>query len=359
MSPARARVTGRRDRLKPAGASLRELRAMDVLLYSPRGQHWAAMAKTLSAQRDEHDGKLEEALRDNPALAKYLPAIKSAHGRVLDVLLVALREQSSLQGFDFKPEGIRYVSVNEFAPDSETARVLAGVKNTDGPLLTGLPPGPYAVFGGFTRDPRGAATRLDALLAPAEKELEKLGADAAPARELVAAAKQWLGGLTAGAAALSLSNPPVGAGSGQGAAVAETPAKKWALVAVQIGDAHVLTAAGLTDAQLAAAVDATRQRKDPLGSRPDVRAADALLPKSRIGVVYVSLADMVPGLRPQGPRPQPGAAAPNAPALLPPAALSLSTNGPLLRMDLVLPGPTADALLDLALKKLQGQPGVE
>ncbi|HWP41009.1 MAG TPA: hypothetical protein VNL70_08785 [Tepidisphaeraceae bacterium] len=148
----------------------------DAVLLAHTPAIRAKLLPMLQQGREEILAKIEAGLRSEPQAAKFAPTVRAVVNQALNMAEGFVRDaESAAVGINLAPEGINCTVMSEFTPTSYVGSTIAGMKNTDAPLLTGLPDGKYLVFGGSISDPKIAAKLLDDLIQPIIKELVAVG----------------------------------------------------------------------------------------------------------------------------------------------------------------------------------------
>ena len=94
-------------------------------------------------------------------------------------------------GISLSKEGISTTLMGEFQADSYAGKAAAAMKNSNASFTAGLPQGKYFMYGGFVVD-QASIQLMNDFVAPIEKEIANLGAEAKPLQEYVASMKDYL-----------------------------------------------------------------------------------------------------------------------------------------------------------------------
>ncbi len=121
--------------------------------------------------------------------------------------------QGTTIGINLSPEGISSNMIVELTPDSYLGKLSTQVKNTDQPLLAGLPKENYLYYGGAVADGKVLNQVLTDVIAPIVKEVATLGDDGKKLADSIGVMQSALGTMTGGAAGLVAPTAALGQGS--------------------------------------------------------------------------------------------------------------------------------------------------
>jgi hypothetical protein len=222
---------------KPTGSGLsvpavtaKEMMGKDAVLYANFAALKAKLLPQLQQSRTQIMSDMDEHLKAEPKLTKYAPTIKTLVNQFLNVAEGFLNQtQAATIGLALVPEGINTTTLAEFIPGSYAATTFTAVKNTDAPLLNGLPTGKYLVYGGGVSDPAVAGKVVSDFIDPVVKELMAVGPEMKPVQDYVAALKAYIGAQKGQTFGVIAPNGAVGA----------EPLLQF--MAVQNGDAKVMS----------------------------------------------------------------------------------------------------------------------
>lgn len=182
---------------KPTGlvapsVSAKELAQKDAVLYvnfsTVRGKLLPELQKSRGAMINE----IERNLNATPEVGKFGGVIKAVLNQFLNAGEEFLKDaQGASIGLSLTPAGITGTVMAEFAKDSYIAQNLVAAKNSDGPLVDGLPAGKYLFYAGSVSDSAVTGKLLNDVLDPILKEILALGPDMAPAVEYMNAIKAY------------------------------------------------------------------------------------------------------------------------------------------------------------------------
>ena len=133
----------------------------------------------------------------NAQKEKFLPLAKSVVNRALDLAEQVLTDaDAATYGWEFADTGLKATGLVEFNPTSPSGQRVAQLKNSPDSLVKGLPAGKYWFFAGTSGNNVEAGQKMiNDFLAPIEKEMNALGADAKPMQDYMTAARQYMGNL--------------------------------------------------------------------------------------------------------------------------------------------------------------------
>ena len=123
---------------------------------------------------------------------KYAPILKAYLGQFINVAEGVLRDgDAATFGISLSKDGISTTLMGEFQADSYAGKAVTAMKNGNASFAACLPQGKYFMFGGFVVDQTSLQLMND-FIAPIEKEIQNLGAEAKPLSEYVASMKDYL-----------------------------------------------------------------------------------------------------------------------------------------------------------------------
>jgi hypothetical protein len=195
ISPTKEAVSAKpASGLNLPSTTAKELAAKDAIFYI----NIAAMRPLILPQfqqgRDLMMAEMDRSLRQEPAIAKMGPFIKALMTQVFSFGEAFINEtQGASIGMALVPEGINTTMMAEFEPGSNLAQTISSLKNTDAPLLEGLPAAKYMFYGGAISDPQVNSKIIGDIVDPMLKELLAIGPEMAPAQDYVDAVKAMAG----------------------------------------------------------------------------------------------------------------------------------------------------------------------
>jgi hypothetical protein len=178
----------------PGASSSKEFGARDMVVYANFDRLRAKALPQLQQHRDEILAKVEQGVTRDEKTAKYAPVFKALVSQFLNVAEGFLRDANGATfSINFGNEGINLAVMAEFNKGSYGGNLVSGAKNTNEPLLGGLPTGKYLFFGGSANgNPEMTAKALDDFTAPILKEVLALGPEMKPAQDYVDALRQYI-----------------------------------------------------------------------------------------------------------------------------------------------------------------------
>jgi hypothetical protein len=380
---------------------------MDVVYITRPAEFFKALAgeNPMQMLRDKALADFDNPPANWPEMAKKLaPVLKPLVARGMDVYGgMAMGTSKQIIGLSLSDDGFRYRAHYGFEPKSDAGRLIATLKNSDEPLLANLPDEKYVAFGGVALGDRGG-NMLNELLDPVIQQWKTQGEDAKPLMDLAHALMQTATPMRAvsfgvmvqprkdqapvirGSAIISGDSRNVVAGirstasaanslmeqfktgvkieAAQGVVrIGNTTFDRVRLSGLPAGTPEVFINAGAIDpkttlvtvaldsAWLDQAARAARDGKNTMSANAGVRAVDAMLPKARLAVVYTSPAELFKVMQMQGAKDMPELS-PD----LPPAGIAFTIVDSDLRLDMAVPQPTSDTLIDLFVTKVIGPP---
>lgn len=181
--------------LKISGAATtKELGTKDIVVYANFNALRGLLVPQLQQVRDKTMEEMENNLGGgDEKLAKFKPVIKSFVGQLFAGAEAFLRDTDAVTfSVDFGNEGLNVAAMAEFIPNSYLGTTFASTKNTNEPLLAGLPTGKYLFFGGHLNQPEFSTRFLSDFSGPILKELDTLGPDMKPAHDYMDALNAYL-----------------------------------------------------------------------------------------------------------------------------------------------------------------------
>jgi hypothetical protein len=196
LSPSRAVVakapTGNAMKI-PGAAAAKEFAGRDVVIYGNMDALRAKALPKLQENREKILAQVEQGITRDEKAAKYAPVFKALVGQLLTVCEGFLRDANGAAlSINFGNEGINLAVMAEFNKGSYAGNLISSTKNTNEPLLRGLPAGKYLFFGGSVNNPEATVKALDDFTAPILKEVTALGPDMKAASDYVDALKQYV-----------------------------------------------------------------------------------------------------------------------------------------------------------------------
>ncbi len=179
--------------LKVSPAIAKELDSKEITIFANVPALRAIAQPAIANNKDEILAKVEDELKKNPQAAKFVPVAKAAVTQALNAANAMLRDgEGASYGISLADEGIKTTLVAEFAPGSYIGGTVAGMKNSSGPLLGGLPAGKWLLYEGGVNEPEASAKFFADVADPVVKELVATGPEFAPAADYVAGLKDTM-----------------------------------------------------------------------------------------------------------------------------------------------------------------------
>jgi hypothetical protein len=170
------------DGFKAGGVTAKELDTKDATLVVNFKVLGPKLNDQLKAHQEEWLAEIEKTMTGNEKAKKYAPLAKVFISQVLTVAQEFLTDaQFASFSVNLNKEGIATSLMAEFSGDSTFGKIVAGAKNTDAPLLAGLPDAKYLFFAGLSssRTEEGQKFLAD-FFRPIRQELNNAGDDVKP-----------------------------------------------------------------------------------------------------------------------------------------------------------------------------------
>lgn len=214
LAPAKELVAAKpQQALQVQGIAAKEMQEKDVVAYvnfaQVRTKALPALAKNRQrilnqiqrhiekqqggAKAAEGEGAAADAAA-KPANPQSALAVRTMVNQGLNLVQEFLQDtQAVTWGLNFADDGIKSSLVSEFDPKTYLGQLAGGSKNTDQPLLAGLPGGNYLLYGGMKIDPERSSKLVDDISQPVIKELKAAGVETSSLETYVVAMKQMYG----------------------------------------------------------------------------------------------------------------------------------------------------------------------
>jgi hypothetical protein len=186
LSDKKERLEKKPDGFKPTAATAKELASKDMVWIGNFKVLGPKLNDLLKGHKDEMLAQLDKGLSRDEKFTKYAPLIKVAVQQGLGAAESFLTDTQAITfSVNLNKEGIGTSFMIDFAPESRLGKVVASVKESDGPLLAGLPEAKYMLFGGSINASDGATQIFSDFIKPIRDELGKAGDDLKPAVDLL------------------------------------------------------------------------------------------------------------------------------------------------------------------------------
>jgi hypothetical protein len=159
--------------LKLSGLAAREAKEKDAFVFANIPALSQLAMPELKKARTEGTEEIEREIGGDEQAKQFAPVAKAAFGQLLNVAEGFMRDATAAgMSLHLNDQGLQTTLMAEFKPDSYAGKLAAGFKNTDQPLVAGLPAGrKYFAVGGMVNAPEVTAKALGDLLDPISKEL--------------------------------------------------------------------------------------------------------------------------------------------------------------------------------------------
>jgi hypothetical protein len=193
VSPKKELLAQKGGGIKATTVASKELDTKDVTVYANLKQIRGHVLPMIQQNKGQMLDGIAQAMAQAPgANPKYAPVLKAYLGQFINVIEGIVRDgDAATFGISLSKEGISTTLMGEFQADSYAGKAATAMKNSNASFTAGLPQGKYFMFGGFVVDQTSIQLMND-FVAPIEKEMANLGADAKPLQEYVASMKDYL-----------------------------------------------------------------------------------------------------------------------------------------------------------------------
>jgi hypothetical protein len=171
--------------LKVSGAaSNRELNNRDVVVFANLPALRPRMQKGLAKLREEGMDAIGSMGAHDEKLVKFQPVVQAFVTQLLNAADAFARDSNAVTlGFNFGDEGISIAGMADFQQGTYIGNTLSALKNTDQPLLVGLPQAKYLIFGGQVNNVECSVKVVTDFATPILKELDAIGPEMKPAHD--------------------------------------------------------------------------------------------------------------------------------------------------------------------------------
>lgn len=162
--------------IKLEGAAAKEAQAKDVIFYvdmktlRPHALEGLKQAHDALNQQFDHPN----AAAGNPFAAQMTPQMRKmfdAYFSAADQIVKDAR--SATLSLNLSDTGIATAAMADFEPDSDLGKLMAQVKNTDAPMLAGLPEATYYGYGAAMLTPEVSTKVFEQFLMPMLKQMQE------------------------------------------------------------------------------------------------------------------------------------------------------------------------------------------
>lgn len=163
--------------LKLQGAAAREADAKDAVVIANIPVLKGMALPQLKQGRDQIMKEIDDgAAQKGGEAQKFAPLAKAVVGQLMDMAESFMNDSRAVSvGLNLTDAGVVATFVADFQPESRLGKLVAQGKSTEGPLISGLPPGrKYFYMAGGVQDPQATGKVLADILDPIKKELAKV-----------------------------------------------------------------------------------------------------------------------------------------------------------------------------------------
>ena len=158
--------------LKLSPLAAREAKEKDAFIFANIPMLAEVALPEIEKARTEALAEIDKELGNDPDAKQFAGVAKAAFSQLLNVAEGFLKDSTGASlSLHLSDEGISSTAMAEFKPDSYAGKIAAKLKNTDQPLLGGMPNRKYFIVGGIINEPEISAQVIGDLLDPISKEL--------------------------------------------------------------------------------------------------------------------------------------------------------------------------------------------
>ena len=180
-------------------AAAKQAESQDVVVFVNMPAIKARFSKEWQQHREQGIAQVEKELAADENFPKqFAPAVKAFVGQMFSFVDQLLNDgQAVTFGMTVGEKGINLTGLAEFTPTSNFGQTLSSIKNSDEPLVAGLPNRKYFSYGGLVCDPASMEKVLENVIGPVQKELEAAGEEGKPFLDFVQSTRTMLGSVEA------------------------------------------------------------------------------------------------------------------------------------------------------------------
>lgn len=158
--------------LKLSGLAAKEAKEKDAFIFANIPALGELALPELAKARTKVMAEVDKELGQDADAKQFTGVAKAAIGQAIGVAEGFLRDASAASlSLHLNDKGLSTTAMAEFKPNTYGAELAAGVKNTDQPLMSGLPARKYFAVGGIVNAPETTSKMVGTLLDPIGKEL--------------------------------------------------------------------------------------------------------------------------------------------------------------------------------------------
>ena len=210
LSDKKESVTGKHEGLKVKGLSAKQMDSQDACVYVNFPVLKTVVQPQLKDKIDQATQQMTGSIKDPAKLKVANSAVTQATNVVNEFLNDA---QGTTIGLSITPAGISETMLVEVIADSYIGKLAGSMKNTDGPLLAGLPKENYLFFGGSVEDPTVIAKVVSDVADPILQDLAGMGDDGKKFADTLNASKDTLSTVEGGSIGVVAPTAALGQGS--------------------------------------------------------------------------------------------------------------------------------------------------
>lgn len=174
LAPTKAALGKKPTGLKLSGLAAKQAKERDAFLFANMPVIRDMALPHLKDAREEAMAGIEKEVGGNEQGKEFTGVAKAAVTQFLNSAEGFLQDSTAASvSFHLNDDGLSTTAMAEFKPDSDLGKMAAQLKNTDQPLMAGLPTAnrKYFAFGGMVNDPEVTGKIIGDFLDPIGKEL--------------------------------------------------------------------------------------------------------------------------------------------------------------------------------------------
>lgn len=177
MSPGKVAVSKQpaEGGLKLEASAAKEAAAKDAIVYANLKVMRARLLKEVTDAKGQLADQAAQGLEQDENAKKFAPFMRVMVQQYVGVAERFLQDaRAATLGMSVTDDGITTSVMADFDPESYLGKLTAQVKNSEEPLLGGLPERAYFAYGGMTADPKVMGQLMKDMLEPIVAELLKV-----------------------------------------------------------------------------------------------------------------------------------------------------------------------------------------
>ncbi len=177
VSPSKDILGKKAAGVKLAAAAGREAVAKDAILWANMPALRAKALPELQKARTEIDKSMQQKMANEPQAAQnYAPVLKTTVAQLIGLAEKFMSDsEAATLGVNLGDAGLSSTLLTEFKADSYFGKIASGVKNTDKPLISGLPERKYLMAVGASTGSKAFSQAFAEFVDPISKDLAAAG----------------------------------------------------------------------------------------------------------------------------------------------------------------------------------------